>query len=278
MQWRGRKESANVEDRRKMSTGGLAAGGGVIGVILYLLITLLGEDPSQIQLPPSRAQMQERNSDSASEDTLMQYVSVVLSETETTWQSILQENGITYQPPILVIYRDIVQSGCGSADASTGPFYCPADQKLYIDLSFYAQLRNRFGAPGDFAMAYVIAHEVGHYVQNLLGVTSQMDVLRQRYSAEQYNRFSIKVELQADYYAGVWAHFAERKNILDEGDIQEALSAAAAVGDDNIQIQSGSEVKPETFTHGTSQQRMNWFKKGYNFGDLENGDTFNHPI
>lgn len=279
MRWRGRSGSGNVEDRRGMSVGGLATGGGVIGVILYLIVSFLGGDTSQIQIPQGSSQGSPLSAEEkAAEDTLAQFVSVVLAETERTWSSVLREQGISYEPPVMVLFTDVVQSGCGTAGANTGPFYCPADKKLYIDLSFYNELRNRFGAPGDFAMAYVVAHEVGHHIQNLLGLTEQMDVIRQRKSKAEYNRYSVMLELQADYYAGVWAHYASKSELLESGDIEEAMKAAAAVGDDNLQRQSGSEVRPESFTHGTSEQRMHWFQQGYRFGDLEHGNTFQDAL
>lgn len=278
MRWRGRTGSGNVEDRRGMSIGGLATGGGVIGVILYLIVSLLGGDPSQLPIDPNIGQVSQSRNEEPGNDTLVQFVSVVLAETERAWSAILEKEGMQYQPPTLVLFTDLVQSGCGRASANTGPFYCPADRKLYIDLSFYQELRNRFGAPGDFAMAYVVAHEVGHHVQNLLGVTEQLDALRNRVSSTRYNQYSVMLELQADYYAGVWAHFAKQSEILEEGDIEEALSAASAVGDDNLQKQMGSEVRPESFTHGTSAQRMEWFRRGYQYGDLRHGDTFNNSL
>jgi predicted metalloprotease len=278
MRWRGRSQSGNVEDRRGMSVGGLATGGGVIGVIIYLLVSFLGGDPGQIPVNMGTQQQAQSPEQTAAEDTLAQFVSVVLAETENAWTGIFRQQGIEYQAPVLVLYRGQVVSGCGQAGSSTGPFYCPADGKLYIDLSFYELLRQRFGAPGDFAMAYVVAHEVGHHVQNLLGLSDQMQVIRQRSSEAEYNRYSVRVELQADYYAGVWAHYAGKSDLLESGDIEEALKAASAVGDDNLQRRGGGDIQPESFTHGTSQQRMKWFSLGYKYGDLEHGDTFNQPI
>lgn len=274
MLWRGRSGSSNVEDRRGLSTGHVVAGGGVVGLIIYLLNAFLGGDVSQLPslLTPSRELTAEEK---AAEDTMVQFVSVVLAETEDTWTKIMSENGVQYQKPTLVIYRDAVESGCGYSSAASGPFYCPADQKLYIDLSFYDELKNRFGASGDFAMAYVIAHEVGHHVQNLLGISEKMDKLRRQLSDVQYNSYSVKLELQADYFAGVWAHDADKRNqIVEKGDIEEALNAASAVGDDNIQKQSQGYVVPDAFTHGTSEQRKHWFSEGYRYGDIQHGDTF----
>ena len=281
MLWRGRSGSSNVEDRRGMSAGGLATGGGVVGLIVYLLYSFLGGDPSQ--LPDLNQQMQSgkelTTEQSAAEDTMAQFVSVVLAETETVWEKIFSENEMQYSKPTLVLFRGQVQSGCGGASAESGPFYCPADRKLYIDLSFYEELRNRFHASGDFAMAYVIAHEVGHHVQNLLGISAKVQRMRERLSESEYNKYSVKLELQADYYAGVWAHFADKENqIVEEGDIEEALNAASAVGDDNIQKQSRGYVVPDAFTHGTSEQRRTWFYKGYNSGTLQGGNTFEADI
>lgn len=276
MLWRGRSGSSNVEDRRGMSAGGIATGGGLVGLVIYLLYSFLGGDPSQ--LPDMNAMQSGKElstEQTATEDTMAQFVSVVLAETETVWGNIFAEKGMQYQPPKLVLFRDQVQSGCGNAGAESGPFYCPADQKLYIDLSFYEELKNRFHASGDFAMAYVIAHEVGHHIQYLLGTSEKMQRLRQHLGEKEYNKYSVKLELQADYYAGVWAHFADKQNhIVEPGDIEEALNAASAVGDDNIQKQSRGYVVPDAFTHGTSEQRRTWFYNGYNFGDLDHGNTF----
>ncbi|HEX6180448.1 MAG TPA: neutral zinc metallopeptidase, partial [Chitinophagaceae bacterium] len=194
------------------------------------------------------------------------------------WGDIFSKAGETYPQPTLVLFRDGVQSGCGFASSQTGPFYCPGDQKLYIDLAFYQELKERFNAPGDFAMAYVVAHEVGHHIQTLNGTSSKMAQLRQQVSEEEYNRYSVAMELQADFYAGVWAHHAQRmKQMLEAGDIEEALNAANAIGDDQLQKRSQGYVVPESFTHGTSQQRMYWFKKGFETGDIRQGDTFNDP-
>jgi len=272
MRWRGRSGSSNVEDRRGM--GGIVAGGGIAGIVIYLVIAFLGGDPGQ--LPPITQQgSQLTQEEQAAEDTMAQFVSVVLAETEAAWSDILKQQGLEYIKPTLVLFRDQVQSGCGTAGSSTGPFYCPADQKLYIDLSFYEELRNRFKASGDFAMAYVIAHEVGHHLQNLLGTEEKTSRLRNQLSEKDYNVVSVKVELQADYYAGVWAHYADKvNNIIEPGDIEEALNAASAVGDDNIQKQSQGYIVPDAFTHGTSEQRKYWFERGYKFGDLEHGNTF----
>lgn len=276
MQWRGRRGSFNVNDRRGISGGGLAVGGGIIGVIILVLNFLLGGgDTSQLQTGTQEPMTQEEK---AAEDTLAQFVSVVLAETEDVWHKIFEQNGAQYQEPHLVLFRGSTQSGCGYASAASGPFYCPADNQVYIDLSFYQEMRNRFKASGDFAMAYVVAHEVGHHVQYLMGTSDKMQQMRERLSEKEYNRYSVMMELQADFYAGVWAHYAdETKGILDEGDIEEALNAANAIGDDRLQKQSQGYVVPDAFTHGTSKQRMYWFRKGYETGDIRQGDTFSDP-
>ena len=277
MKWRGRSGSSNVEDRRGMSAGRVVTGGGLIGLAIYLLSVLLSGDPSQVELPLQHDKYIDAQQDQ--EDTLADFVSVVLAETETAWTEIFERNNMEYVRPRLVLFRDHVESGCGMAGSATGPFYCPADYRLYIDLSFYQVLRDRFGADGDFAMAYVIAHEVGHHVQNLLGTTDKVQGLRHRLSEKQYNEYSVRLELQADYYAGVWAHYADKRSgILEAGDMEEALRAASAVGDDNIQNMTRGHVVPDAFTHGTSAQRMNWFSAGYRYGDLSHGNTFEGNI
>jgi predicted metalloprotease len=262
-----------------MSGGQVAVGGGILGVIALVLNFLLGGgDVSQLpqQLPgqstPVSAEQQ------AADDQRAEFVKVVLAETEDVWNTLFQQQGRNYSEPVLVLFRDGTQSACGSASSAMGPFYCPGDQKVYIDLSFYQDLQTRFQAPGDFAMAYVIAHEVGHHIQNLLGISDKVHQLRRQVSEEDYNKYSVMLELQADFLAGVWAHHTQKmKNILEAGDIEEALSAANAIGDDRLQKQSQGYVVPESFTHGTSQQRMYWFKKGYETGDMNQGDTFNSP-
>ena len=198
----------------------------------------------------------------------------MLAETENVWHGIFEEEGTTYREPKLVLFSGRVESACGIAGAATGPFYCPGDEKLYIDLSFFEELQKRFKAPGDFAMAYVIAHEVGHHIQNLTGVMDKMNGLRSRLSEEEYNKYSVRLELQADFYAGIWAHYTEQQDLLEGGDLEEALNAASAVGDDRIQKQSQGYVVPESFTHGTSEQRKKWFYKGFTSGDIRQGDTF----
>jgi predicted metalloprotease len=277
MLWRGREGSGNVEDRRGMSGGGgLAIGGGIGGLIIYLLYSFLGGNPSSApELLPGQQTSQGQQYDartSAADDTLAKFVSVVLKDTEDVWGDMLTN----YQKPKLVLFSNAVQSACGSASAAVGPFYCPGDEKVYIDLSFFRELKERFGAPGDFAMAYVVAHEVGHHIQNLIGTSDKVHSLQQRTGEAEGNKLSVKLELQADFYAGVWAHHAQQmKGILEPGDINEALTAANAIGDDRLQQQSQGQVVPDAFTHGTSAQRMYWFKKGFETGDLKQGDTFN---
>jgi len=278
MRWIGGRQSTNVDDRRGVSAGGIAAGGGIIGVIVIVLRLLLGggetDDGSmpQIQFPGQTQEMTPE--EKAADDERAKFVTVVLGYTEDVWHQLMPQ----YQEPKLVLFRGAVQSACGSASSASGPFYCPSDHQVYIDLSFYQELGQRFGAPGDFAMAYVIAHEVGHHVQKLLGTSDKMARLRQQVSGEEYNKYSVMLELQADFLAGVWAHHAQRMmNILEEGDIEEALNAANAIGDDRLQKESQGYVVPESFTHGTSQQRIYWFKKGFETGDMRQGDTFNDP-
>jgi predicted metalloprotease len=278
MRWIGGRQSTNVDDRRGVSAGGIAAGGGIIGVIVIVLRLLLGggetDDGSmpQIQFPGQTQEMTPE--EKAADDERAKFVTVVLGYTEDVWHQLMPQ----YQEPKLVLFRGAVQSACGSASSASGPFYCPSDHQVYIDLSFYQELGQRFGAPGDFAMAYVIAHEVGHHVQKLLGTSDKMARLRQQVSGEEYNKYSVMLELQADFLAGVWAHHAQRMmNILEEGDIEEALNAANAIGDDRLQKESQGYVVPESFTHGTSQQRIYWFKKGFQTGDMRQGDTFNDP-
>jgi uncharacterized protein len=281
MQWLGRRSSSNVEDRRGLSGGGIAAGGGIIGVIIYLLYNFIGGgtiDPSQIPVSPQGQQTEMTAEEQKADDQRAEFVKVVLAETEDVWNKIFSENGQRYAEPTLVLFRDAVQSACGNASAASGPFYCPGDSKLYIDLSFYQDMQTKLHAPGDFAMAYVVAHEVGHHVQNLNGTAAKIMKLRQQSSEADANRYSVMMELQADFLAGVWAHHDQKmKNILDEGDIDEALNAANAIGDDRLQKEATGRVVPDAFTHGTSTQRMYWFKKGFETGDIKQGNTFNDP-
>lgn len=274
MKWQGRQGSSNVEDKRGKSKGLL--GGGIGTIIIIIVIYLLGGDPSGIMqnaTDPSNQTTEEYNP-SAKEQELADFSSVVLKETEDTWTKLFNEDGKTYRLPKLVLFTDAVQSGCGAASANSGPFYCPGDEKVFIDLSFFEELGSRFGAPGDFAMAYVIAHEVGHHVQLLLGINEKYESYRDRLSETEFNKMTVRLELQADYFAGVWAHYAERMNLLEEGDLEEALNAASAIGDDRLQKKSQGSVNPDTFTHGTSEQRSRWFLKGFRSGDMNGGDTF----
>ena len=271
MLWRGRRQSENVEDRRGMA--GPVVGGGIGAAILALVVYLLGGDPSVIlQNSPTPAPA---GRTAPANDEAKQFVGVVLADTEDVWQQLFQQRGRTYRKPRLVLFTRAVNSACGFASAATGPFYCPGDQKVYIDLSFYDQLKNRFGAPGEFAQAYMIAHEVGHHVQNQLGIMDKVDSMRQGASRDEAHQIQVRLELQADFFAGVWAHHAQQmKRILDPQDINEALRAAAAIGDDRIQMETQGYVVPESFTHGSSEQRVRWFRRGWETGDLSQGDTF----
>lgn len=273
MIWKGRRQSSNVEDRRGMGMGGKTMiGGGIGGLIIVLLFTLLGGNPGDLinnSSPNTESNINAPYKESAQEKEQSDFVAVVLADTEDVWSDVFKKKGLKYQNPTLVLYKESVQSACGSASSAVGPFYCPGDHKLYIDLSFYEELQQRFKAPGDFAMAYVIAHEVGHHVQTLLNSGGQASAAEKR-----TNDYSVRFELQADYLAGVWAHFAQGKGYLEKGDLEEALNAANAVGDDNIQKKSQGYVVPESFTHGTSEQRKSWFKEGFQNGTIEGGDTF----
>jgi predicted metalloprotease len=272
MKWIGRPGSGNVSDRRGMG-GKMAIGGGVGGIIILILSLLLGNNPLENINVGSESNTYQP---SEADDENAKFVSVVLKYTENVWNAEFpKEFGEQYQEPQLVLFSGSDQSGCGFASAATGPFYCPMDNSVYIDLSFYDQLSNQFGASGDFAMAYVIAHEVGHHIQNLVGTSDKVHQARQQVSEAEGNRLSVALELQADFYAGVWAHHAqEMEEILDPGDIEEALNAANAIGDDRLQKQSQGRVVPDAFTHGTSEQRMYWFKKGFDSGDVKQGNTF----
>jgi predicted metalloprotease len=279
MLWQGRRESSNVDDRRGLGGGGMAVGGGIGGIIIAILYFILGGNNNGGDGGNILQQAPQTQEQSAAEDQLAGFTKVVLADTEDVWGKLFSEEGRTYTDPRLVLFSGSDQSGCGFASAATGPFYCPADSKVYIDLSFFQELQDRFSAPGDFAMAYVIAHEVGHHVQHLLGITQKVDDMRGRVSQTEMNKLSVKLELQADFLAGVWAYHAQKmKNILEQGDIEEALNAANAIGDDRLQKQSQGYVVPDAFTHGSSEQRMYWFKKGYQTGDMKQGDTFNSDI
>ncbi|MEJ2883989.1 KPN_02809 family neutral zinc metallopeptidase [Pedobacter sp. GR22-6] len=275
MQWFG-KGSGNIDDRRGMG-GGLKLGGG-LGIIIVLVGLFFGKDLTGLvsQMPVSQSeQVQGKTGDPT--DAEGKFVDGVLESTNQVWAGQFEAMGRSYEEPKLVLFTDMVQSACGNASAAVGPFYCPGDHQVYIDLSFYAELKDRFGASGDFAQAYVIAHEVGHHVQNLLGISDKLQKARAELSEKEYNKLSVKLELQADFLAGLWAHHAQNlKDFkLEEGDLEEALNAANAIGDDKLQKQSQGEVVPDAFTHGTSAQRMYWFKKGFETGDIKQGDTFN---
>jgi uncharacterized protein len=279
MRWRGERESSNVEDQRGMSGGGRIAIGGGLGTLLIIIIAvLLGADPRQLlqQVPTETQPSTSQSSRPANpqEEELKQFVSVVLGKTEDVWQEIFRQNGKQYREPKLVLFTDQVQSACGMASAASGPFYCPGDQRVYIDLAFYEELRRRFSSPGDFAQAYVIAHEVGHHVQKLLGISDRVEAMQQRMSEVEANKLSVRLELQADFFAGVFARYVQKQGLLEEGDIEEALHAASAIGDDAIQKQTSGRVVPDSFTHGTSEQRLRWFRKGFDTGDIRQGDTF----
>lgn len=284
MQWRGRRESGNVEDMRGGGFGGRGIALGGIGTVIVVVIgLLLGQNPLDLLQAVNQGQPQQEQTapvaSSAEEDEAAQFVKVVLADNEDVWHKLFDEQGMQYQEPKLVLFRDAVESGCGQASSAVGPFYCPADQKMYIDLSFYDELKNRFSAPGDFAMAYVIAHENGHHIQNLLGISDKVHQMRERLSEEEYNKLSVRLELQADFFAGVWAHHAQQmNNVLEQGDIEEALNAANAIGDDKLQKHAQGYVVPDAFTHGTSAQRMRWFKKGFDTGDVKQGDTFKAEV
>jgi predicted metalloprotease len=276
MQWRGRRQSSNVEDRRGVSGRGLAVGGGVGGVIMLVLYLLLGGNPGDMgQVMPNEPAQELSPEQKKVDDERAEFVRVVLADTEDVWNTLLQNQ---YREPTLVMYRQSVESACGMAGSATGPFYCPGDEKVYIDLSFFDDMERKLNAGGDFAMAYVIAHEVGHHIQRIQGTSEKMARLRQQLSQEDYNKYSVMLELQADFLAGVWAHHTQRdKKVLEANDIDEALNAANAIGDDRLQRQTQGQVVPESFTHGTSEQRMHWFKKGYSSGDIRQGNTFNDP-
>ncbi|NJN85352.1 MAG: flagellar biosynthesis protein FlgM [Leptolyngbyaceae cyanobacterium SL_7_1] len=276
MRWQMGRRSQNVEDRRGRGGGVPIVGGGIGAIILAIIVTLLGGDPSII-LDQASQQPQGPTSpeEAAEDDELADFVSVVLADTEDVWNELFQETGADYVEPSLVLFSGAVDSACGYAQSAMGPFYCPLDQKVYIDLSFYRDLKYRHQAPGDFAQAYVIAHEVGHHVQNLLGISDQVQATQRRVSKEQANELSVRLELQADCFAGVWGNRAQRsRQILEEGDIEEALNAAAAIGDDRLQRQGQGYVVPESFTHGTSAQRVRWFTQGIKTGDPSQCNTF----
>ena len=279
MKWQGRRGSGNVEDRRGMGGRGMAIGGvgGGVGIIILLVVMLLGGDPSAI-LNQSAPTGGDSGLTQEQQDQASQFASVVLADTEDVWRQQFREMGRTYQDPRMVLFTGYVQSACGGASSQVGPFYCPADQKVYIDLAFFDELSRKYGAPGDFAKAYVIAHEVGHHVQNQLGISDAVHSRQQRVSQSEANALSVRLELQADFLAGVWAHYAQQTlNVLEPGDLQEALRAASAIGDDTLQKETQGYVVPDSFTHGTAAQRARWFKLGFDTGDLARGDTFGTP-
>ena len=299
MKWRGRQKSSNIEDRRSQRVSGVRGGsGGIIRLLpaifrllgfkgtailligVVLLATFTGNLPVLLSLfgIPSSAPTvtsSEPLQETAEEKKRVDFVSVILADTEETWSTIFRENGQRYSPPKLVLFRGVVNSACGTAQSAMGPFYCPGDQRVYIDLSFYDQLQNQLNAPGDFAQAYVIAHEVGHHIQTLLGISQQVNAARNSVSQAEWNKLSVKQELQADCFAGVWAHHANKtRQLLEVGDLEEGLTAASAIGDDTLQKQATGVVRPDSFTHGSSAQRVRWFKTGYKNGDVETCDTF----
>jgi hypothetical protein len=279
MRWFGGRQSENVEDRRGIRVSRGLAGGGIGTLLLVLVAMYLGVDPTVLlnQAPPGDGRPVETKPHDrpAEENQLAKFVSVVLADTEDTWRDLFRRNGRTYREPKLVLFTDAVQSACGLAGAAVGPFDCPEDQKVYIDLRFYQDLKERFQAPGDFAQAYVIAHEIGHHVQNLFGISEKVQAARTRVREVEANRLSVQLELQADCLAGVWAHHANKaRQIIEAGDVEEALRAASAIGDDRLQRQTRGVIVPDTFTHGTSEQRVRWFRHGLETGDLGQCNTF----
>jgi predicted metalloprotease len=277
MLWKNLRRSQNVEDVRGMSGGGIALGGGCGTIVLVLVALLFGVNP--LELLRQTETQQGRPPASApsrpGEDEMKDFVSAILGSTEDVWGDIFRRRGMQYRRPTLVLFNGQVNSACGFASAAVGPFYCPGDEKVYLDLSFFDELRSRFGAPGDFAQAYVIAHEIGHHVQNQMGTMRKVDALRSRMSKAEANQLSVRLELQADFLAGVWAHHAQQMNrVLEPGDVEEALRAASAIGDDRLQRQAQGYVVPDSFTHGSSEQRVRWFRRGFETGDVEQGDTF----
>ncbi len=278
MKWEGGRRSSNVEDRRGMTGRPAFVGGGLGTIVLVLVALYFGVDPTfLLQNAPVGQVGQEQSAapPAGQPDPASDFISVVLADTEDTWTALFAEGGQRYVAPTLVLFSGSVQSACGSAQAAMGPFYCPADQKVYIDLSFYQDLKDRFQAPGDFAQAYVIAHEIGHHVQNLTGVSDQVQRSRQNASEGEANALSVRLELQADCFAGIWAHRADRtRQILETGDVEEALTAASAIGDDRLQQQSRGYVTPDSFTHGSADQRVRWFRRGLDSGQLDACDTF----
>ncbi|HYJ45357.1 MAG TPA: neutral zinc metallopeptidase [Pyrinomonadaceae bacterium] len=280
MRWREGRQSENVEDQRGISGRGLAFGGGIGTVVILFVAMLFGVDPRALLnsgdgSSPAGPGVSNSRSVNPAEEELKNFSSSVLASTEDVWSDIMQRNGQRYRAPKLVLFTERVNSACGLSSAAVGPFYCPGDEKVYLDLSFFDELRSRFRSPGDFAQAYVIAHEVGHHIQKLLGTMDKVDSMRERMNERDANALSVRLELQADFYAGVWAYYAQKQGILEAGDLEEALRAATAIGDDRLQKESQGYVVPDSFTHGTSEQRMRWFRKGFETGDIRQGDTFN---
>lgn len=280
MRWRSGRRSSNIEDRRGIRLSRSVKGGGIGMLLLVIVAMYFGVDPSivlqqgtemgggsSIQTIPIQP--------STGDNELADFVSVVLADTEDTWESLFNQMGGVYEKPNLVLFSGMVESACGYAQAAIGPFYCPGDRKVYIDLSFYRDLKNKMNAPGDFAQAYVISHEVGHHVQNLLGISDKVHAMRHRLSQKEYNKLSVKLELQADCFSGIWAHHAQKmRNILEPGDVEEALNAASMIGDDRLQKQTRGYVTPDSFTHGTSAQRATWFNRGFQTGNINTCNTF----
>jgi predicted metalloprotease len=279
MRWQNERRSENVEDRRGVPAAGIAVGGGLGAVILVVIALFLGADPRKVmnllQENQQAAPNQAARPADPEQDKLADFVSVVLGETEDVWSEQFKKMNKVYKVPTLQLFTNVANSACGNASAAVGPFYCPADQKVYIDLAFYQELKDRFKAPGEFAEAYVIAHEIGHHVQNLLGISDKVHSEQSRASKEEANELSVRLELQADFLAGVWAHHLHQdRQILEKGDIEDGLRAASAIGDDRLQREAQGYVVPDSFTHGTSAQRVRWFRKGLQTGDISQGDTF----
>ncbi len=282
MRWKGRQQSGNVEDRRSFGGKKMVAGGTIGTIVIVVIVYLLGGNPGEllnsIQMPGVSTGVADSSVIQAEEE-LAQFALVTLKDTEDIWNDLFSKMGKEYREPVLVLFSGSTESACGYSSSATGPFYCPGDEKVYIDLSFLNDLQTKLEAEGDFAMAYIIAHEVGHHVQRLLGITDKLEEIRGSVDEKEYNEYSVKLELQADFFAGIWAHYAQKtKNILEEGDVEEAINAASAVGDDRIQMQSQGHIVPDAFTHGTSEQRKSWFLKGFKTGLLEKGDTFKEQI
>lgn len=278
MRWQGRRESQNVEDRRGRSGGVRAGGLGIGGIVLLLAISYFtGQNPADLLSGLDQTGLTggvEQPAGPPADDEASRFMRVVLADTEETWSAMFQQQGLQYEPPVLVLFSGATESACGLGQSAMGPFYCPADRKVYLDVTFFEELARQFGAPGDFAQAYVVAHEVGHHVQTLTGISERMAAARRTSSETESNTLSVRQELQADCYSGVWGHYAARKNMLDPDDVQEGLRAAAAIGDDRLQRQSQGRVAPESFTHGSSAQRVEWFRRGLESGRMDVCDTF----